>query len=54
VHDQDQRAVVEKLMGEYQGLSGKKVYTDVEQATDFYRAEEYHQKYVEKSRSRYN
>ena len=29
---------------------GKKIYTDVEPATNFYRAEEYHQNYVDKSR----
>ena len=27
----------------------RKVYTDVEDCTPFYRAEEYHQKYIEKS-----
>lgn len=50
LHNAEQKAVVDKIFGDYAKKSGKKIYTDVEEATDFYRAEEYHQNYVDKKR----
>ena len=32
--------------------NGRKVHTDIEDALDFYYAEDYHQKYQEKSQNR--
>lgn len=48
VHSEEQRAEAQKLIGALSKRS--KVYTSVEDATPFYRAEEYHQKYMEKNR----
>jgi peptide-methionine (S)-S-oxide reductase len=46
-HNEEQTAVAQALIAH---MSKKtKVYTSVEAAQDFYRAEEYHQKYMEKS-----
>jgi peptide methionine sulfoxide reductase MsrA len=47
-HSPDQRRVAEELIGTIES-KGRKIYTDVEPATDFYRAEEYHLKYIEKA-----
>ena len=53
-HSDEQKKCAENMIKSFQSKGIKKVYTDIEDATDFYRAEEYHQKYVLKSRSRYN
>lgn len=52
VHNDEQRGTVEKMLAAFEANGAKKVYTDVEEATDFYRAEEYHQEYVKKSGAR--
>ena len=54
-HNEDQRLVAETITNQMINLrKGKKVYVDLEPATTFYKAEEYHQKYVEKSKSSKN
>ena len=54
-HNEDQRLIAESKTNEMIRLrKGKKVYVDIEPATTFYKAEEYHQKYVEKSKSSKN
>ncbi len=40
------QAAVDRLSSDH---GGRKVYVDIEPATDFYRAEEYHQKYIQKN-----
>ena len=51
-HNDDQRIICETIINKMIKIrNGKKVYVDLEPATDFYKAEEYHQKYVEKSRN---
>jgi len=45
VHTEEQRIVAEEVVKAW-GAMGK--YVSVEEASDFYRAEEYHQKYMEK------
>eukprot|EP01038_Epipyxis_sp_PR26KG_P006068 gene6068-8355_t len=49
VHTPEQRARVDNYMKLYRKTKNiDKIYTDIEDGTDFYRAEEYHQKYMEK------
>jgi len=51
-HNDEQKSIAEKITNTMIKIrNGKKVYVDIEAATDFYKAEEYHQKYVEKSSS---
>ena len=53
-HTPEQKKIANAILGQLAKQRGlKKIYTDVEDATPFYRAEEYHQKYVEKSRSKF-
>jgi peptide methionine sulfoxide reductase MsrA len=50
VHNGQQRDEAEKILAELRReKSALKIFTDIEDATDFYRAEEYHQKYQEKA-----
>ena len=51
-HSDEQKRIAEKLIDSFLKQGYKKVWTDIEEATDFYRAEEYHQKYVVKQKSR--
>lgn len=52
VHNEDQRFTAEGLIHDWSmKRRGKKIFTDVEEATPFYKAEEYHQKYFEKHRA---
>ena len=52
MHNEEQRSIAELLIDEFRTKRGvQKVFTDVEDATDFYRAEEYHQKFQEKQGS---
>ena len=49
-HTAEQREAAERVITRYEQEQGtKKIFVDIEPATDFYRAEEYHQKYVRKS-----
>lgn len=47
----EEKAVAEKLVNDWALSTGKKVYTDIELVTKFYRAEEYHQNFLEKQKS---
>ena len=47
-HTEEQKQMAEKACKERGSVGG---YVSVEKASDFYRAEEYHQKYVEKQMS---
>lgn len=53
VHNDEQKSIANKLIQSLTQAKGKKIYTDVEDSssTEFYRAEEYHQKYMEKQSS---
>jgi peptide-methionine (S)-S-oxide reductase len=48
VHSPEQQATAERVKQEVQGLIRGKVVTLIEPAQTFYRAEDYHQKYLEK------
>jgi len=51
-HNAEQKKVATAIVEHLRKQKGsKKIYTDIEDATPFYRAEEYHQKYVEKSQA---
>lgn len=54
-HSEEQKGIAERMIADYKRSGGsKKVFTDVEPATDFYRAEEYHQKfYFKQNRKAY-
>ena len=55
VHSEDQKTRAEEMIKNLsKGKGGKKIFTDIEDAqfTEFYRAEEYHQKYSAKQNSR--
>jgi peptide-methionine (S)-S-oxide reductase len=47
-HDEAQRLEAERVMREVQGRSARKVVTQIAMAGPFYRAEEYHQRYIAK------
>ena len=49
-HNADQKEQAEQFLANMEKTTGKKIYTDIEKATPFYRAEEYHQKYIQKAR----
>jgi len=54
-HDDTQLETAKEVLAELDAYGKSKrarVYTALEPATDFYRAEEYHQKYIAKSRGR--
>ena len=52
-HNEEQRQIASQVLQQLSAKrGGKKIYTEIEPATTFYRAEEYHQKYVEKQKSR--
>ncbi|GFH53019.1 hypothetical protein CTEN210_09495 [Chaetoceros tenuissimus] len=53
VKNAEEREIAEKIVKELEASSGKTVYTDIEDAGAFYRAEEYHQDFLNKqSKSR--
>ena len=47
--DEDQQKIAEKIKAEIQKNNQKTVVTEVTKATEFYPAEEYHQKFTEKN-----
>mmetsp|Transcript_20907 Transcript_20907/g.30106 ORF Transcript_20907/g.30106 Transcript_20907/m.30106 type:complete len:125 (-) Transcript_20907:311-685(-) len=48
VHNDEQRRVAKSMISKY-AANGREVHLAIEDATDFYRGEEYHQKYLIKS-----
>ena len=50
VHSEEQREIATRFIL-LKSTNGRKVYVDIENANDFYKAEEYHQKYYIKSKS---
>mmetsp|Transcript_25511 Transcript_25511/g.32476 ORF Transcript_25511/g.32476 Transcript_25511/m.32476 type:complete len:122 (-) Transcript_25511:548-913(-) len=49
--DEEQKRIAEETVNALKGGSkGKKIYTDIEPVSAFYRAEEYHQDYYRKQR----
>ena len=53
-HNEEQLNEAKEFIGMMEKKTGRKVYTDLEPATDFYQAEDYHLKYIEKSQSQKN
>ncbi len=47
-HDEDQKKAAEASRDRAQGRFSKPIVTEIAEASDFYRAEEYHQRYLEK------
>lgn len=50
VHNEEQREIVDQIIKELELLSGRKIHVDIEYAMEFYKAEEYHQKWKKKNR----
>jgi peptide-methionine (S)-S-oxide reductase len=50
VHNEEQYQIALQKIGKWTMKYQQKVSIDIETATDFYRAEEYHQKYLQKNR----
>lgn len=48
-HNEEQRKEAADFIDMIESRTGRKIYTDLEPATDFYQAEEYHLKYIEKA-----
>ena len=48
-HNEEQLGEAKEFIGMLEKRIGRKIYTDLEPATDFYQAEEYHLKYIEKA-----
>ena len=49
VHNEEQHRIATEFVKGFE-QQGRKVHVDIEPATDFYRGEEYHQKYFAKNR----
>lgn len=47
--DKDQKAMAEKIKTELKSQFDKPIVTEITKASDFYKAEEYHQKFTEKT-----
>lgn len=53
-HSPQQRQAAEAFMKQEQERQNRKLYVDIQDGGDFYRAEEYHQKYIEKQSARFS
>ena len=51
-HNPKQKALAENSKKEIQKKSGKKIVTKIKKASNFWYAEEYHQKYIEKQKKK--
>ena len=51
-HDAKQKALAESSKKEIQKKSDKKIVTKIKKASNFWHAEEYHQKYIEKKKKK--
>lgn len=51
VNNLEERQIAEAVREEYKEKVGKKIFTEIKQMAPFYRAEEYHQKYLRKQRA---
>lgn len=51
VRDDKEKIIAEKIVNSWAFETGKKIFTDIELVTKFYRAEEYHQDYLKKQMS---
>lgn len=51
VRNDEERFIAEKIVNDWALDVSKKIYTDIELVTKFYRAEEYHQNYLKKQRT---
>lgn len=52
-HTAEQQKEAKEMLGDWEKKhKNKKIFVDIEPATDFYMAEEYHQKYFQKQRER--
>ena len=54
VHSAEQRAQAEALMGELSATNSLVANTKIEEAKPFYRAEEYHQRFLSKQTGRFH
>uniref|UniRef100_A0A7S2JZ75 peptide-methionine (S)-S-oxide reductase n=1 Tax=Leptocylindrus danicus TaxID=163516 RepID=A0A7S2JZ75_9STRA len=45
---EEEKQIIDQVLSAYGHAAKKKIHTDVEPITPFYRAEEYHQDYIEK------
>ena len=52
-HNEEQKDELKKFIDEVEKTSSRKVETYVAPLTEVYRAEEYHQQYFDKQKSRY-
>jgi peptide-methionine (S)-S-oxide reductase len=53
-HTSAQRATAETFMNRAQVEQNRQLFVDIEDGGDFYRAEEYHQKFIDKQKVRFN
>ena len=54
VKNAEERLIAEKIVEELSAGNTKEVYTDIEEALPFYRAEEYHQDFLNKQNSQFS